>query len=46
MDCQDLFKFMKKKAEIILIEWIKICLFYKKDESEIIEFCSVWDIIQ
>ena len=29
-----------KKAVIILIERIKIYIFYKKDESEIIEFCS------
>ena len=41
MDCQDLVKCMKKKAVIILIESIKIYLFYKKDECEIIEFFSV-----
>ena len=41
MDCQDLVKCTKKKAVIILIEWMKIYLFSKKDESEIIEFCLV-----
>ena len=46
MDCQVLVKCMKKKAVIILIELIKIYLFYKKNESEILEFCSVQDINQ
>ena len=42
MNCHDSVKCMKKKAVIILIESLKIYLFYKKDESEIIEFC--WEI--
>ena len=45
MYCQDLVKCTKKKAVIILNEWIKIYLFYKKDESEIIEFCSEFRIL-
>ena len=41
MNCEDLVKCMKKTPVMILIEWIKIYLFCKKDESEIIVFCSV-----
>ena len=44
MNCQDLVKYMNKIAVIILIEWMKIYLFYKKDESEIIKFCSEYII--
>ena len=46
MNCEDLVKCMKKKAVIILIDWTKIYLFCKKDESEMIGFCSVQEIIQ
>ena len=45
MDCQNLVKCMKKKSVIILIEWMKIYLFYKKDESEIIEIIDQYRIL-
>ena len=34
-------KMYEEKAVIILMEWIKIYLFCKKDESEVIVFYSV-----